>query len=67
MDAIDAALSVTALDAPIEVRRARVLQRNLDRGPTFSVEVPPEFFEIASAAWEPPDADERAAREVRDD
>ena len=66
VDAIDAELSVTVLDAPIEVRRARVLQRNIDRGPTFSVEVPPEFFEIASAAWEPPDADERTAREIRD-
>lgn len=66
MDAIGAELSVTVLDAPLEVRRERVLRRNTERGPTFSVEVPPEFFALASAAWEPPDADERAARGIVD-
>ncbi|MEQ1571308.1 MAG: ATP-binding protein [Myxococcota bacterium] len=57
-------LRVTVLDAPIEVRRERVMQRNRDRGPTFAVEVPPEVFELASAAWEPPDAEEREARNI---
>ena len=66
VDAIGAALVVTVLDAPIAVRRERVMRRNTERGPTFSVEVPPEFFEIASAAWEPPDAEERAARGIVD-
>jgi predicted kinase len=66
MDASGAALSVVVLDAPIEVRRERVMRRNTERGPTFAVEVPPEFFELASAAWEPPDADERAARGIVD-
>lgn len=53
-------LVIYLVDAPREVRRARVEQRNRERGPTFSMEVPPAFFELASDLWEPPDDDERA-------
>lgn len=59
-------LRVHLLDAPREVRRARVVQRNEARGPTFSMEVPLEVFELASDLWEPPDAQERARVEVTD-
>ena len=62
----DADLVVHVLDAPIEVRRARVSRRNTERGPTFSIEVPMDFFELASAVWEPPDDAERAAHDIRD-
>jgi predicted kinase len=47
------------LDAPRELRRARVQQRNEQQGVTFSMVVPPAIFELASDLWEPADALER--------
>lgn len=43
------------LDAPLEIRRARVQRRNEERGPTFSMVVPDHVFEMASKLWESPD------------
>lgn len=57
---------VHVIDADREVRRQRVMHRNCERGATFSMEVPPEIFELASDMWEPPDGSERADREHRD-
>jgi len=48
-------LLVYVLDAPRDLRRERVRQRNLEKGTTFSMEVPDEVFEIASNMWEEPD------------
>jgi predicted kinase len=59
------ALSVYVLDAPREVRRERVMRRNEERGETFAQVVPPEFFELASDMWEPPDDDEARDRSIR--
>lgn len=56
---------VHVLDADRDVRRARVARRNRERGETFSMEVPLEFFELASDLWEPPDDIERADRDLR--
>ncbi len=56
---------VYVIDAPREVRRERVRERNRQKGSTFSMEVPDHFFEIASDMWEPPDEFERAEREIR--
>ncbi|MFY0568997.1 AAA family ATPase [Archangium lansingense] len=58
-------LTVYVLDAPREVRRARVQRRNEEKGATFSMEVPPHFFELASDMWEPPEEDECSERDVR--
>jgi len=58
-------LTVYVLDAPRDLRRARVLQRNQQQGPTFSMEVPPHIFELASDMWEPPDEVECSERTVR--
>lgn len=58
-------LTIHVVDAPRELRRARVAARNRDQGETFSMVVPPEIFELASDLWEPLDADERAGRDVR--
>jgi predicted kinase len=58
-------LTLYVLDAPREVRRERVQRRNLDRGETFSMEVPLAFFEFASDRWEPVDPSECAGRDVR--
>jgi predicted kinase len=58
------AMVVHVLDAPREVRRERVLQRNAEQGATFSMVVPPHIFELASDLWQPPDAAECAQRSV---
>jgi predicted kinase len=61
----DVDFSIYVLEAPREVRRDRVLRRNAEKGATFSMDVPPEIFELASDLWEPPTEDECAGREVR--
>ncbi|MDP2548431.1 AAA family ATPase [Oceanobacter sp. 4_MG-2023] len=45
---------VYVLDAPREERRERVRLRNIEKGDTFSMEVPDAIFEIASDMWEEP-------------
>jgi len=57
--------TVHVLDAPREVRRARVQRRNEERGETYAMAVPMAFFEFASNLWEPPDEDECRERDVR--
>lgn len=52
------------LDAPLEIRRARVQRRNEERGPTFSMVVPDHVFEMASKLWESPDEFECEELEV---
>ena len=42
------------VDAPREVRRARVADRNAAKGETFVMEVTPEMFEMLEAVYEPP-------------
>jgi predicted kinase len=42
------------VDAPQEVRRARVANRNTAQGETFVMEVTPEMFEMLEAIYEPP-------------
>lgn len=58
VDANAYALSVYVVDAPREVRRARVLARNAEQGATFSMVVPEAIFELASDLWEPPEGAE---------
>lgn len=48
-------LTVYLLLAPRELRRNRVMRRNVEKGPTFSMVVPAPFFERASDTWEEPD------------
>lgn len=52
------------LDAPRDIRRARVQRRNADQGPTFSMIVPDHIFELASNMWEPSDEFERDEYEI---
>lgn len=61
-DAAGIRVVLHVVDAPRDVRRARVERRNRERGDTFSMVVPPEIFELASDLWEPPDDDELASR-----
>lgn len=57
-------LTVYLLQASRDVRRARVLRRNVEKGPTFSMLVPAPFFEIASDVWEQPDEVEMAENRI---
>ena len=65
VDAAGYNLSVYVLDAPREVRRERVRERNQRKGETFSMEVQDSFFELDSDMWEPPDEVECSGRDVR--
>jgi predicted kinase len=42
------------IDAPQDVRRARVADRNTAKGETFVMEVTPQMFEMLEAVYEPP-------------
>jgi len=42
------------VDAPQEVRRARVASRNTTKGETFVMEVTPEMFELLEGVYEAP-------------
>ncbi|HEU4582172.1 MAG TPA: AAA family ATPase [Polyangiaceae bacterium] len=64
VEAAGCGLSVYVLDAPRDLRRARVLARNEQRGATFSMPVPPEIFELASDLWEPLAPEEAQGREL---
>ena len=48
------------VDAPQEVRRARVLDRNVVRGESFAIEVTPDLFDFIEGVYEAPDAGELA-------
>jgi predicted kinase len=61
----DLRLLVYLIDAPRDVRRERVLQRNKAPGP-FTQIVPLEFFERASDIWQPPSEPERTAQGIID-
>jgi predicted kinase len=52
----DAGLAVRwhFVDAPLEVRRARVAGRNIAKGETFAREVTPEMFDLIEGLYEAP-------------
>lgn len=51
-------LIVYLVDAPLEVRRSRVMERNESQGATYRMTVSEEMFELADRAWEPPSEEE---------
>ena len=57
--------TIHVIDAPRDVRRERVSERNLAKGATFSMVVPNDAFELASDLWEPPSSSECERRDVR--
>ncbi len=57
-------LAVHWIDAPRDVRRERVMQRNRERGETFAQDVPLPFFELASDMWQAPDDEEIRRRSI---
>lgn len=53
--------TVYVLDVARSIRKDRVEKRNVQQGPTFSMVVPSEIFEMASNMWESPEQDEIAS------
>jgi predicted kinase len=43
------------VDAPQDVRRARVAGRNVVRGESFAIEVSPDMFDFIEGVYEPPE------------
>ncbi|MDB5443684.1 MAG: hypothetical protein JWP73_2060 [Phenylobacterium sp.] len=60
------ALQFHFVDAPQEVRRARVAGRNTIRGESFAIEVSPEMFEFIEGVYEAPEPDELTGAIVSD-
>lgn len=54
-EATDLPLVFHFVDAPQEVRRARVADRNVVRGESFAIEVTPDLFEFIEGVYEPPE------------
>jgi hypothetical protein len=54
------ALQFHFVDAPQEVRRARVAARNVIRGEGFAIDVPPDMFDFIEGVYEAPEPDELA-------
>jgi predicted kinase len=65
VDATNYTLKVYLVDAPVDVRRQRVSERNQLQGSTFKMEVSDEIFELANAAWQEPDEAECAERDIQ--
>jgi predicted kinase len=46
------------VDAPSDVRRARVAERNVIRGEGFAIDVPPDMFDFIEGVYEAPAPEE---------
>jgi predicted kinase len=57
-EAVELPLQWHFVDAPQEVRRARVAERNTVRGEGFAIEVTPEIFEFIEGVYEAPEPGE---------
>ena len=56
--AVDLPLQFHFVDAPTEVRRARVAERNVVQGETFAIQVSPEHFAFIEGVFEAPEPEE---------
>jgi predicted kinase len=58
--------SLHFIDAPLELRKRRVFNRNLEQGETFSLHVSPAMFDIMEGIYQAPDAAELAISSQKD-
>lgn len=58
VDFTNHSMKIYVLDAPRELRKKRVQQRNLMQGETYSMQVSDQVFDMANALWEPIDETE---------
>jgi predicted kinase len=54
-EATDLPLQWHFVDAPAQVRRARVAGRNVVRGESFAIDVSPDMFDFIEGVYEPPE------------
>jgi len=59
-EATELPLQFHFVDAPPEVRRARVVDRNVVRGASFAIEVTPDLFDFIEGVYETPEPAELA-------
>jgi predicted kinase len=59
-EATGLALQFHFVDAPTEIRRARVLDRNVVRGEGFAIDVTPDMFDFIEGVYEAPEPAELA-------
>ena len=64
LDATEYKLSVIVVDAPLEVRRGRVQNRNAEQDATYRMHVNEEVFELANRMWQEPDDEECLERDI---
>lgn len=48
-------MKIYVINAQKDLRKERVLQRNMEKGETYSAEIPENIFEMANSMWEPID------------
>ena len=63
--AVDLPLQFHFVDAPVEVRRARLAGRTMIEGQAFSLEVSPGQFDFSEGVYEPPEPSELEGAMIR--
>lgn len=64
VDGSDYALRVYLLDTPLEKRKQRVKERNLQKSDTYKMEVSDEIFDLANSFWQEPTEIEHQERNI---
>ena len=64
VEATDHVLRVYLLDTPLETRRQRVRQRNMQKAGTYRMEVTDDVFNLANSFWEEPTEIECRERDI---
>jgi predicted kinase len=57
-EAVDLPIQWHFVTAPVEIRHARVAERNVIRGESFAIEVSPDMFEFMEGVFESPSPEE---------
>lgn len=64
VDSSEYELQVYLIETPLELRRQRVKQRNLQKSSTYKMEVSDEIFELANSFWQEPTEIEQRERNI---
>lgn len=64
VDCTDHGMQVYLIEAPIEIRRQRVLERNTMKTDTYKMEVSDEIFILANSLWQKPTEIEIKERDI---
>ena len=64
VDGTEYEMRVYLIDTPLEQRRARVRERNTQKGGTYKMEVSDEIFDLANSFWQEPTEVEYRERNI---